>query len=351
MFHRPTAARRRTRLGAGLVAAGVVAGLALTATPAHADDPAPSPPSPSGEFQPRAGVPSTYVYGSKSVTSTKDKNLRVSLGASKSSESGLSVSLSQQREMHGWNFDMPARHLVVDSTGAGSLRTTAANPYGQISLKIVPKESWKVTKCEGKVVSKTRPVTLKGTFVFDSKSAWGKVGKKDDFSMPGTVSVYTGASNENCVGGGNPCPTFGGGWSNFGGNVFLSGSWRNGATTGTISGYRSVKLPEPAGAYRFDLGSAEVVAPELVSNPDGSAVLKVKTGKPGAKGTATLTAPSKFSSDGTCTGGVTYTTSSWWGAQYANGSTPLQVVMSVFGNLKLPNAANTASFNRVVKTS
>lgn len=331
-----------TRAVRGLATMGLVAGLSLTATPTHAD-PVP-PPGPAGPAVPettgKAG--STYVYGTAKDTSSKRKKLGITVSSSVSSGAGsLAVSLGLGDERHSWSFDMPGKDLKVNAKGGGTLKTKATGPYGTVSLKLAPQGKWKVRKCKGVVEAKTRVVVLKGAFLFDSKGAWGKVGSKRSFSLKGSVTRYTGKSGD-CYQ--TLCPTVSGGGYYSNGSMSISTYWSGGKAS--LSGSRSVSLPKPKGAYRYDYRSVSIPVPDLVPGEGEAAQLKIKGGKK-AKGSATLSADSRFASDSQCKGD-TYTNTFWSGAQYTNGGTPLTLRMTAFGDIKLPNGSG-ASFNRTTK--
>jgi len=330
------------RAARGLATLGLVAGLGLAAAPTHADPvPTPAPADVPGRIDAgTAKAGDVSVYGTTRTTSTKRKKVEALVSAGGGT---LSVSLGLAGERHSWQFEMAAKDLKVDGKGAGTLRTKAAGPYGAIALKIVPRKSWKVEKCKGVVLARTRPVTLKGTFRFDSSGAWGAVGKKQGFSLKGAVTRYTGKDGSSCYD--RFCPATGGFAYFYQDNTSLSVSWRAKKTVFRVDRYAD--LARPKGAYRNDSREVSIPTPVLTRGDGGAARLKLSGGKK-AKGTATLRSAAGDTTTETSKG-KSYTTTWWNNATYANGSTPLTMRMSAFGDIKLGNGDGYGAFSRTTR--
>ncbi|KRF20540.1 hypothetical protein ASG90_18310 [Nocardioides sp. Soil797] len=324
-------------------AVALATGLGALTSPSHAAD------SVTPELQARAlaAKASQSISASAVLKSNKRKKLHVALSAGSGNGGGsLSVSLADTAgEQHAWSFKVAAKTLKLNGKGKGKLVTKKIKPFGTIKLTISPSGKWKVKKCKGKVISKSRPLKVKGLFTFDSKSAWGKVGGKKVTFKGAKVTKSTGVDGSACDGGdggdggdGDACSGASIMWSAFRGGVAMSSQWAPGSTKAGMFASRSTKLAKPKGATRTDFRSAMVPVPATTVS-GGSVSIQVNSKAP-ATGSATLSSSTGYPLERTCEKTKTYTTTFWSGVSYQNGATPLALKMSAYGSLKLPNGAD-----------
>lgn len=261
----------------------------------------------------------------------------------------LSTGSSSKSESHEWQFNNTDGALTVDSTGAGSLNVPnpAITPFGKIDLTITPVGDPTTTSCQGSPSTQTQPVTLAGTFYFDSQStgsnAWGTVGSKANnttftFSTTNTVTTtYLNPSAPSCIDFGNvPCASslF---WQSGNEDISLSGA--KSGTKGFIFGSRTTDIASPAGTQRID--SAFGTSKKLVLNTSGTAASLVVKANTNSGGSAKLSASkhSKPSSVDCKKSGksMVETLTSWSNAKYKNGTKPLAVHEQIFGKIKVAN--------------
>lgn len=343
----------RTRHQRSLAATSglVLAVVALAATSGTAV----SAPSGTTATSTSAAAPAPYMrYASGSVTvkSSTGKKLNVTATVSAYSDgaAGLSVRLANGGEDHSWSFVIPASSVKISNKGVGSIKVPAKKlgGFGVVKLTIKSAGKLKPSKCGGKVYMKSRTTKLAGTFFFNSKSKWGKVGskkKKFAFKSPRTHLYY----DVECPPGPNttlPCQT-GVNWSGYRttpkSQVTIHGT-RNGKVS-TIRGSRSTQLAKPKGAHRYDSVTKKVAAPKLTERADMSAKITMKGTK--GSGSANSTDPG-FDHTGTCSTGTQHRR--YWYAALANGKPPLQVKAQVFGDFKLPNKTDI-SFTKLWRTA
>lgn len=329
----PTSLQMLLRFGRGLLMISVVAGFGLLAAPAGADDgAAPTTGTLTSQSARKAG--STSMYASQTATSTKRKRLGIFLSATDTGD-GLTVGLSKANERHSWHFEMPGANLDLNAKGAGTLKTKSAKPYGTVKLKIVTKGAWKSETCQGELIYKTRKVAVKGTFVFDTKTAWGKVGKAGFVFKSGSVTRYTDNS-DTCY---DYCPnatSYRAGGYNVGDAANVSAYWRKGAAKADVSMGRSLELKD--GATRYDSLSGVIKAPAFKRSGDAASVKLV--GKGAFRGTATVTSDTGSESSVECDNGDVYKQGSWYPVAYKNGRTNFQGKMSIFGKLSVKNTSD-----------
>lgn len=351
MSHPAPTVRRRTRLIAVAAAVGLATSLAALA-PAHADGPA----TPDHPARALAAKASQSISASAVLKSTKRKKLHVSLSAG--SGGHLTVALGDKSgEEHVWSFKVAKKTLKLNSKGKGKLVTKKIKPFGTIKLTIKPAKKWKVKKCKGKVISRTRPLKVSGLFKFDSRSAWGKVGGKKVAFKGAKLVKSTGNDSSACDGGnggggggeGGTCPSPSVMWSASQGKQSMSSQWKPGAKNTTLVASRSTKLAKPKGATRMDFRAARVPTPATTTT-GGSVRIAVKSKKP-TTGSATLSSATGFTLPRPCAGGKTYEESFWTGVTYRNGSKPLTMKMSAYPAIKLPNGSPTAMIYMQSKAS
>lgn len=348
---RPAPSVRRTRRIAVAVAAGLVTGLGTLTAPSHADDST----TPDIHARALAAQSSQSISASAVLKSTKGKRLHVSLSAGSGSDGGfLNVGLVDRAgESHSWLFKTPTKALKLNNKGKGSL-TAKYKPYGNLRLTIKPVKSWKLKKCQGKLISKSRPLKVTGLFKFDSRSAWGKLGGKRVTFKGARLVKRTGLDGSACSGGGDgdgdgdaTCPPASISWSAFQGSSFMSSSWSPGATKTGLVASRSAKLAKPRGALRVDFRTATVPVP--TTSIGASATLAVKSQSP-TTGSATLSSATGYTDVRECAGGLSYEQSLWYGVSYQNGAAPLTMKMTAYGAIRLPNSA-TAIIQSQTKAS
>jgi hypothetical protein len=326
----------------------VIAAAALTPAPALAFRSAAAPTLSS----------QTLSSSSTKVVSSKNHKLRVLVSASHSvaGQSGTSVNVTLATrtfsESHGFNFPIAASMLKISKTGKGSLKVgSKLGRYGKISLHFAPYGKATVNRCQGQVTSKSRKVTLSGTFFFDSRSGrhgWGTVGKRSGtfhFSTINTVTWFYVANitGEGCLGTFVPPCSFGTSWSGSYRGTSLSGS------AAAISGIRTVPLSRPKGASRFDSVTSSNVAATLKPGSGGTATMSIKGKGGGVKGTASIASTNPgFPEPGTCGRHKTAQTTTFWSGPWKNGSTPLSIKGQIFPAIKVASDPY-ASFSKVSK--
>ncbi|HWC36185.1 MAG TPA: hypothetical protein VG650_15370 [Mycobacteriales bacterium] len=296
-----------------------------------------------------------------STTSTTGHKLYVKLDASHSDATAapgttdtLDVELANNKtifggESHTWSFKIPAGALTFDMDASGNadgngtldVPSSALSPFGMVSLKFAPKGSPTTQQCNGQPSSQTQPVTLSGTFYFDTKSKgshkWGAIGsktKKFTFSATNNVVTTYATTDFSCLGTQSaPCVSAISWFANHGG-VSFDGSGQ-GSSNGSIFGSRSTNLSKPAAAIREDANTG--VSKALKLKTKGSSTSLSVVGTHGTVGSATLKASKKqgpFSNP--CKSGTEQITA-WSNGSYKNGSSPLKLKMQIFGTLSLAN--------------
>ncbi|HVV77449.1 MAG TPA: hypothetical protein VHC43_15595 [Mycobacteriales bacterium] len=337
-------------VGAGAVLAGTGFGLVPAATAATAHD-AP------------AAISTGLSSSATAKTSSTGHKLYVKVGATQSSVTAtpaatdnLDISLADNKaifggESHSWSFKIPATALTfnTDSTGSpdgsGTLDvpSSALSPFGVVSLTFAPTGSPTTQQCNGQPSSQTQPVTLSGTFYFDSRSKgshkWGAVGsktKKFTFSATNTVVTTYASTDFSCVGPAQaPCASATSWFASHGGVTFDGSA--AGSGDGRVFGERSTNLSKPAGAIREDVNTGRS-KPLSLKTKGGSTSLSV-VGAHGTKGSATLKASKKQGPfNNPCKNGSEQVTA-WNNASYKNGSTPLKIKMQIYGTLHLANGS------------
>ncbi len=295
---------------------------------------------------------SLYTASTK-VTSTTGHHLLVSVYVSKQSghKPTVSVTLRAPHESHTWSFSAPSSALKVNSSGKGSvtLSASAMGGYGKLALHVKPVGATKTYRCQGQVVSKSRPVKVSGVMFADTKSSgrhkWGKVGSKTrsfTFAKPSSVS-WQYDNTATCPTPKSTCYA-----SLFWDASLFSSTAYSSLTGGTsrkssyLSGYRSVQLHKPAGAHRSDSVTAKAPAPKLTVANDGSAVLTAKLGK----GSAKIAAPAGSDNSTPCGTGGKQEHSLTWSGSYTNGATSLKVPAQIFGAISMKNSASAGYISK-----
>lgn len=279
----------------------------------------------------------------------------------------LDITLANNRtifggESHSWSFRIPSTALVFNTDSAGNpdgngsltVPASAISPFGVVKLKFAPAGTPTTQQCNGQPSSQTQPVSLSGTFFFDSKSTgshkWGTEGSKTaTFTFAATNDVVTtyATTDFSCSGPAQvPCASAITWFANHGG-ISFDGTGA-GSANGSIFGNRSNNLTKPAGAIRKDLDRGRSKPLALVTK-GGTTTLSV-LGARGAVGSASLkSAKSQGPFSNPCMGGTEQITA-WSGASYRNGSTPLQLKMQIYGILSLANGSGQQDgFERVTK--
>lgn len=329
---------RGRRRGAIATAAASCAALALSGLGIVAAD--------AGIAAKGATVSDVTLYSSlTNLTSTTGHHLKVGVSASQSpgGKSSISVSLRQDQEFHGWTFKAAGSAISLDDTGQGtvSLASTKSAGYAALTLHVKPVGSAKLNKCEGQLVSETRPVAVSGTLFFNTKSSgshkWGSIGSKVHtfrFDRPNSVT-WSYDNTATCPTPASPC--FAGlSWSDYH-STSTNSTGLFGGTSGTtswISGSRRVSLSKPSGATRSDYNYLKTKAPKLSVAGDGSAALKVTQGT----GSATIKSPSGSTYSYPCGAGAKTRKARSWPGSYTNGSTALKVPAQIFGPMSLKNS-------------
>lgn len=312
--------------------------------------------------------------GVTAATSSTGHKLYVELNASHNSASAspattdsLDIELANNKrifggESHTWSLKIPAGALTFETDSSGNpdgngtldVTSSAISPFGTVSLKFAPQGNPTTQQCNGQPSSRTQPVTLNGTFYFDTKSKgshkWGAVGsktKKFTFSATNNVVTTYATTDFSCIGPAqSPCVSAISWFANHGG-VSFNGSGE-GKANGSVFGSRSTNLSKPDGAIREDANTGH--SKPLVLKKKGSSTSLSVVGVNGTAGSATLKASKKqgpFSNP--CKGGTEQITA-WSNGSYKNGSTPLKLKMQVFGSLTLANnSGQDDGFDKVTK--
>jgi hypothetical protein len=278
-------------------------------------------------------------------------------GAPTPQSASLQVALANNKllyngERHSWEFPIPTSALTFNSDGSGSLDVPSANvsPYGVVSLTFSPNGTPVTVNCGGSPASSTQPVTLHGTFFFDSRSAgthrWGSIGSKTmSFAFSAPSEVTTTYQNYSCSNFPKPpCAEYVN-WetsqttyptSTSTGNISLNG-YGSGKSYSSVSAYRLVPLSTPANSQRSDqaLGHAK---PLTLTTKSKTVSLSV-VGANGTPGTASLSSSTKEGSfPEPCKGGTgKETVTTWDRATYRNGRSPLRVPEQIFGAISVAN--------------
>ena len=338
---RPRRLSRARALAVLTAAAMAPAGIAAVPGSASADAARASAPK----------IDSTYVSGAPTtVKSSSGKKLKLSVFASKSAHgANLGVTLANAKgESHQWNFTVPAKAVRVDRKGAGKVVSGAKlGKYGTVSLSVEPAGKIKTLRCNGTAYAKSRKVVLRGKMLFDThstgKSKWGKVGAKGfRFAAPSTVGWSFAGVAVDCAPDGVSMCTTGTSW-NAGDYSTVPVVSLFGATEGSrgyVTGIRSVSLPKPKDAMRFDIVRRSTPAPTITT--EGSTTTLRITGA----GSGTLTSETEPMTYETQCGGKTQVWTNWSPATFRNGSTPLRLSAQVFGAFTVKDGS-TGSFSRV----
>jgi hypothetical protein len=343
---------RRKKVRGALAAAvglGVVAGLAtLTSGTAVA-----------GTERGKAPTVTYLQVSAGSVTKVSSKHhrkLRVSMYASKSTAGKPSISvtvgLPNGRESHTWRFNLPKKGISISAKGSGHVKVSGAKTahFLVASLKVTGKGHTHKSKCQGQLVGASRKATVSGTFLVDTKAAWGKVGStKQKMHFATTSTVYWSYANT------ATCPT-----PPVTNACAASTSWSLSKSTATsyvsmyggqsgkrayVSGSRSVQLSKPAGASRSDfVTAAKAKKPKLTVHGDNTAVMKAFAGKGSATLTATTPAPPSLTPCGT--GSKQESSQTWFGDGIHQNSPPAALPAKIYGAIKVPNSG-FASFSKV----
>jgi hypothetical protein len=355
MTPRTPAPSRRPRLAA----AGLVV-LTLVATGAATDAGSAAPGTWTRQLDPtaaRASAASVDVASSAlKVVSTTGHHLRLRMLAFRTSSGTqivVAVESHNQAEEHDWTFKVPDTALSLSTKGRGRIHLTSRRSagYAIVSLKASPSGPATVSRCQGKVATRTRHLSLSGTLLLRTRStgkrAWGAVGSSHrtlHFSTRSKVTWVRDAAT-NC-----PTPTIAcrstflwqASVGSFGDAAFLTSD--NVGAHAEIGGLRSVPLTKPAGATRSDLVTLpDSSSNQLIVNSDGSATMQATF----RGGTATLTAPQPASTDvAPCGNGTRNVSVEFWSASFANGPTPIHVPAQIFGGFSASDTP-AAGFARV----
>ena len=117
--------------------------------------------------------------------STTGRHLRLRVLAFHSSSGTqivVAVESRNQAEEHDWTFPAPDAALSLSAKGKGRIHLTSRRSagYAIISLKASPSGRATVSRCQGKVATRTRHLSLSGTLLLRTRStgkrAWGAVG-------------------------------------------------------------------------------------------------------------------------------------------------------------------------------
>jgi hypothetical protein len=330
-----TTTSRLARLAAATVCP---AALVVAATPVWAGTPAPD------ATTQRAGtgaLTGKQLSARTTLTSTSGKRLVLSVGASTASGgTTVTIGLGRGTESHVWSFKAPRSALVIGSTGAGTLKLTAAQTgdRGRLDLKFSPKDTARKRYCGGQLASRTRPMAVSGIAFFKTATAaWGTVGKSARaISLAGANNV-TWTYDTECPGSTPACArTLS--WSAFqstsSATTGLSGT--SNGTSASITGFRSLTLPAPAGATRMDLVTKAAPVPSF--NQSGSAATLVAAL---GEGRLTVQGAGGFGSTYECRDGATTRTASdtsWFGS-VTNGTTALRLPAQVFGAIGIADGS------------
>lgn len=314
----------------------------------------------------------SLVSGTTAKTSTTGHKLYVRLDAlhSDTSSSGgstdtLNITLANNKlifggESHNWSFKLPSGALTFttdsngnpDGNGTLNVPSSAISPFGVVNLKFAPTGNPTTQQCNGQPSSQTQPVTLSGTFYFDSRSKgthkWGAVGsktKKFSFSATNDVTTTYQSTDVSCLGNQQvPCASAISWFANHGGVSFNGTS---AGSTGSVFGSRTTNLSKPAGAIREDSNQGHSKPLTIKTRGSSSSISVVGTN--GTAGSATLKSSTKngpFSNP--CKNGTEQITA-WSNASYKDGTTPLKLKMQIFGTLEM--ASNTGQQNGFAKVT
>ena len=336
--------------------AAVVTGLAATAAytfavapgVAHADSTAAATPTVTGI---------TLSATQPKVKTSTHHHVKVALTAYSYAGGGdLNIELSTKAESHSWDFPVPQSALSVNSSGKGTLKpkASATQPLAKVALSFKPTGSATVQKCKGVVESKTRKVSISGTFWMDTQSGkhgWGTAGsKKKTFhftSRPTIVWEYD-TGGVYCE---TPPPTpclSGGSWNISGGTqVNIYGNLNSKRVTAT----RYVTLHKPKGVDRTDNITTTLKKVHFTRHGNTTAKL-VLTGnkKKGTTGSGTITGKTAVTGTGLCgknaSGKASYTY--WKTTKYAHGKPPLRV-HDIYGAMTGKNGSADLSVTKVTK--
>lgn len=342
MFLPAPRVRRRTRLIAAAVSVGLVTALGTVAAPSQAEDLA----APDAQARAQAARPAQSISASATFKSNKRKKVFASVSAVRGSSGGsLTVALSQRSgEEHVWTFRIPKKALKINKAGKGRLITKQIKPYGTVRLTIKPTGKWKVKRCKGKELSRSRPLKVNGLFKFDSRSAWGRIGGKKVALKGARLTKSTGRSCDGTGGGGgdgdgDACPGASYMWMANKGNVSMTTQWGRNAKNATLIASRYAKLAKPKGASRADFRMATIPAPATTRTSD-TISMAIKSKNP-TSGSAKVEGSTGFTQTQVCEKTKSFEDAWWFNASYRNSAKPLTMKMTALGNIKLPNTATT----------
>jgi hypothetical protein len=295
----------------------------------------------------------TLVNSTKVVSSTRH-SLLMNLSATHLSTglTYMSLVLAHGSESHEWDFNLPSTAVNVGSTGSGTVKvaTTKLHGYGKLMLAIAARGTKKTTSCSGQPVSATRPVTLTGDLLWNTRSTgahkWGSVGSATrKFHFSTASNVTWGYQNTALC----PAPPLAcassTSWSVFkssaAGTVGLGGG--KAGRRYYIVGSRSVHLAHTGGnGTRYDFAQATAKPFSLTVKSGGGATMKVAAGT----GTATIASPSSTAFSTGCGTGSKQLETRSWGGSWKNGTHPMHVAAQVFGSFSVPNESTGATITK-----
>ena len=312
----------------------------------------------SGSADPGAGVPTasvsragssqtgTLVTARTQLTSTAGEKLLLDVTGFRSSrDSTVVVALTQGGESHSWSFPAKSGDVVVDGQGAGriTLSPTAMGGLGKIALTFEPFGGVKKQTCQGSLVSKQRPVAVRGLAqIKTGTSAWGDVGsakKARTFRASQVLWSY----DADCPVSDVPC-TDTISWNGFEsvGQVVTGISGTDSGGDSSLTAYRTGPMASPSGAYRTDVVIVAGAPALTLSGSEDEMTLRATLGD----GSLEIQGSTPITESAPCGAGGTLTETSWFGT-VTNGTRPLTVPAQVFGDFTLQDDA-FASFTRSV---
>jgi hypothetical protein len=269
-------------------------------------------------------------------------------------ETIVEVDLGKGDENHNWGFEngFPNRHFSFSrATGRGRLLvgSPVMGKFGRIDLNLAEHGPTTRTSCGGGVAKDLTPVTVRGQFRFNSRSAgphrWGALGalrRVTTFTGRNVIETDYGSPNNACFDLPDTC-TSDANWAVAGGDGVLNADSyvENGKRHGYLAGFGFKNVGGPTGPERDDFVIHAFPVPHVVTSSSGESVTAVSQGRPGVIGSATLASvgAAKTYTD-KCSGGTI--SNRVWHASYTNGDIPLELTENIGAGFVGRNSAHGA---------
>jgi hypothetical protein len=295
----------------------------------------------------------TISSSTPKVVSSTGRRLRIQLLVFRTSD-GTQIELTAETrnraEQHQWSFKVPKRAVSVSAKGVSRIHLTShrSGGYAVVSVKAGPHGRFNHSTCHGKTATRSRHVSLSGTFFLRTRStgsrAWGSVGRahrKLHFSANGTV-LWTKPAAGNCSDSTTtfPCRSTLLWFTSGGVDEFELMAGENKGTGSLVSGSRSVPLSKPAGATRSDSNTLPDGSQNTFTDNGGSVTMQAAF----RAGTATMT--SSVPVDRVvqrCASGKKISIDFWPGT-FTDGPVPIRVPEQIFGPLSVPDGSGAGLY-------